>query len=80
MRLVPLLLTAVMAWIFFRIIRVFVRMGVNSSRQEERARGVDTDVSAGPSSSAPRRMILDAEFEDITPPKSTSEEPEKPQA
>jgi hypothetical protein len=80
MRLVPLLLLAVMAWIFFRIVRVFVRMGVNSSRQEDRARGVDADVPSGPSSSAPRRTILDAEFEDITPPKPTSEEPEKPQA
>jgi hypothetical protein len=79
MRLLPLILTVIMGWIFFRIIRVFVRIG-STSRREDRSRGVDSDAASGPSSSSPRRMILDAEFEDITPPKPAKEEPEKPQA
>lgn len=79
MRLLPILLTVIMGWILFKIIRVFIRMG-GSSRREDRA-GVDPNPSAGPSSPTPRRMILDAEFEDLTPPgKSADEEPERPKA
>lgn len=79
MRLLPMLLTVIMGWILFRIIRVFIRMG-GSSRREDRA-GVDPNPSGSPSSSLPRRTILDAEFEDLTPPaQSADEEPEKPKA
>jgi hypothetical protein len=79
MRLLPLILTVIMGWILFRIIRVFVRVG-GANRREDGARGADPGASSGPSASSPRRTILDAEFEDITPPKPAKEEPEKPRA
>ena len=78
MRLLPMILTAIMGWILWRIIRVFVRTE-GSSRREGRAE-VDPATSSGQTSSAPRRTILEAEFEDITPSQPRSEEPEKPQA
>ena len=79
MRLLPMLLIMIAGWVLFRMIRVFLRMG-RSTRRETRD-AVDPETSGGPSSSLPRRTILDAEFEDLTPPrKPADEEPEKPRA
>ncbi len=72
-----LLLVFIMGWILWRIIRVMMRMGASSRRNE--ARPVDLDIPSTPGASKARRTIQDAQFEDLTPPPPQNEKrPENP--
>jgi hypothetical protein len=79
MGLMRLILFFITGWILWRIIRVMMRMGATSRRNEES--GIDMDTPPTPGASKTRRTIQDAEFEDLTPPPPASDkQQEKPRA
>lgn len=78
MGLMRLILFFIIGWILWRIIRVMLRMGASSRRDDA---GIDTDAPPAPGSSNARRTIRDAEFEDLTPPPPAGDtKQEKPRA
>jgi hypothetical protein len=77
MGMLKLILYLITGWILWRIIRVMLRMGASSRKDEDRS--IDVDIPSTAGSSKARRTIQDAEFEDLTPPPSSDRQQEKPQ-
>jgi hypothetical protein len=79
MGVMRLILFFITGWILWRIIRVMLRMGSSSRRNDEA--GIDLDIPSTPGASKARRTIQDAEFEDLTPPPPAGDKKqEKPRA
>jgi hypothetical protein len=76
MGLMKLILYFVIGWILWRIIRVMLRMGASSRRDDDRS--IDLDIPSTPGATKARRTIQDAQFEDLNPPPPGEKKPEPP--
>lgn len=75
MRLFRLILYALIAFFFFRLVRIAMRMVANRKREAQDDADAFTPPRRPVRNAPDLRNIKDAEFEDLTPPEKSTHSP-----